>query len=173
MTWYILNVPAVSCKWATQGNCMYFLWEISGCSNQLPNGDITVTWLGTLWVYWLCPGLGHCREIGLENSERTCSVPGRYMVGTLSISLQCTCSVPVQYTTPCPQCKQDVSTAVSTRERIDFGPLSVATLSVDDDHPRQRTCLRPKPKASIASGPPPHIPLLSSVWYILYTTWIL
>ena len=55
-------------------------------------------------MYWLCPGLEHCREIGLENSERTCSVLGRYMVGTLSISLQCTCSVPVWYTTPCPQC---------------------------------------------------------------------
>ena len=52
--------------------------------------------------------------------------------------------------------KQDVSTAVSTRERIDFGPLSVATLSVEDDHPQRRTCLRPKPKTSIASGPPPH-----------------
>ena len=55
-------------------------------------------------MYWQCPGLGHCREIGLENSEYTCSVLGRYMVGTLSISLQCTCSVLVQYTTPCPQC---------------------------------------------------------------------
>ena len=32
--------------------------------------------------------------------------------------------------------KQDVSTAVSTREQIDFGPLSVATLSVDNDHPQ-------------------------------------
>ena len=30
---------------------------------------------------------------------------GRYMVGTLSISLQCTCSVLVWYTTPRPQCK--------------------------------------------------------------------
>ena len=40
--------------------------------------------------------------------------------------------------------------------RIDFGPLSVARLSVDDDYPRRRTCLRPKPKTSIASGPPPH-----------------
>ena len=104
MTWYILNVPAIFCEWATRENCRYFLWENSGCSHQLPNGDIVVTWLGTLWVYWQCPGLGHCREIGLENSEHTCSVLGRYMVGTLSISLQCTCSVPVRYTTPCPQC---------------------------------------------------------------------
>ena len=54
-------------------------------------------------MYWLCPGLGHCREIGLENSKHTCIVPGRYLIGTLSISLQCTCSVPVWYTTPCPQ----------------------------------------------------------------------
>ena len=39
---------------------------------------------------------------------------------------------------------------------IDFGPLSVARLSVDDDYPRRRTCLRPKLKTSIMSGPPPH-----------------
>jgi len=30
--------------------------------------------------------------------------PGWYIVGTLSMSLQCICSVPAQYTTPCPQC---------------------------------------------------------------------
>ena len=30
--------------------------------------------------------------------------PGRYMVGTLSMSLQCICSVPAWYTTLCPQC---------------------------------------------------------------------
>jgi len=29
--------------------------------------------------------------------------PGWYIVGTLSMSLQCICSVPAQYTTPCPQ----------------------------------------------------------------------
>ena len=75
-----------------------------GKFRMFPKRDITVTWLGTLWICWLCPGLGHCIEIGLENSECTCNVLGRYRVGSLSISLQCTCSILVWYTTPCPQC---------------------------------------------------------------------
>ena len=32
--------------------------------------------------------------------------PGRYIVGTLSTSLQCICSVPAWYTTLCPQCQR-------------------------------------------------------------------
>ena len=35
--------------------------------------------------------------------------PGRYMVGTLSMSLQCICSVPAWYTTLCPQCPLSTS----------------------------------------------------------------
>jgi len=46
----------------------------------------------------------HCNEIGLEYSECVCNVPDGFLVGTLSISLQCTCSVPAGYTGPCPQC---------------------------------------------------------------------
>jgi len=49
-------------------------------------------------------GWGNCREMGWENSECTWDVPGEFVPGTLSISLQCTCDVPAQYTTPCPQC---------------------------------------------------------------------
>ena len=38
-------------------HCSYFLWENSGCPHQLPNGNIAVTWPGTLWMYWSFPGL--------------------------------------------------------------------------------------------------------------------
>jgi len=47
----------------------------------------------------------HCNEIGLGNSECVCNVLDGFLVGTLSISMQCTCSVPAGYTGPCPQCK--------------------------------------------------------------------
>jgi hypothetical protein len=46
----------------------------------------------------------HCNEIGLGNSECVCNVLGGFLVGTLSISLQCPCSVPAGDTAPCPQC---------------------------------------------------------------------
>jgi len=49
------------------------------------------------------PGQGNCREIGRENSGCTQDVLGGYMLGTLSISLRCTCDVPARYTGPCPQ----------------------------------------------------------------------
>jgi len=49
------------------------------------------------------PGQGNCRKTGRENSECTWDGLGGYIPGTLSISLQCTCSVPAQYTGPCPQ----------------------------------------------------------------------
>ena len=45
----------------------------------------------------------HSREIGWENSKRSCNVLGRDVAGTLSISLQCTCDVLGQGTTPFPQ----------------------------------------------------------------------
>jgi len=45
----------------------------------------------------------NCKEIGLENYECTSSAQVGIWVGTLSMSLQCICSVPVQYTTLCPQ----------------------------------------------------------------------
>ena len=54
------------------------------------------------------PGQGNCRETGRGNSECTCGVPGGHMLGTLSISLQCTCDVPAQDTSPCPQCDDRV-----------------------------------------------------------------
>ena len=46
----------------------------------------------------------HCNEIGWENSKCACYIPGGNWVGSLSISLQCTCNVPARHTTPCPQC---------------------------------------------------------------------
>ena len=52
------------------------------------------------------PGQGNCRKTGRENSECTWDVLGGYMLGTLSISLQCTCNVPAWYTGPCPQCQE-------------------------------------------------------------------
>ena len=56
------------------------------------------------------------------------------MVGTLSISLQCTCSVPVRYTTPCPQCEEDESpTAVQEfLERVKSSDESEGTMIEDD-----------------------------------------
>ena len=149
-------------KWATWEHHSYFLWENSRCPHQLPNGDITVTWSGTLWSHcWgnhkelseratqehcsyffgkilgvpinyimgtsqshdlghcECTdhslGWGNCREIGWENSGCTWDVPGRYMLGTLSISLQCTCNIPAQDTTPCPQCMFLLTIFISPR----------------------------------------------------------
>ena len=49
--------------------------------------------------------LEHSKEIGWENSKCSCNVPGRDVVGTLSISLRCICDVPDRGTTPCPQCE--------------------------------------------------------------------
>ena len=49
---------------------------------------------------------GNCRETGLENCECTFGFPAGYLAGTLSMSLQCICSVPGGYTTPCPQCQE-------------------------------------------------------------------
>ena len=74
--------------------------------------DVPINYLmGTLWscdlVHFECPdhspGQGHWRKTGREHSECTGDVPGWYMLGTLSISLQCTYDVPAQYTGPCPQ----------------------------------------------------------------------
>jgi len=48
----------------------------------------------------------HCNEIGWENSECAGNIPGGYGVGSLSISLQCTCNVPARDTTLCPQCER-------------------------------------------------------------------
>ena len=48
-------------------------------------------------------GQENCKEIGLENYECTPSAQAGIWVGTLSMSLQCICSVPAWYTTPCPQ----------------------------------------------------------------------
>ena len=45
-----------------------------------------------------------CKEIGLENYEYTPSAQASIWVGTLSMSLQCICSIPAWYTTPFPQC---------------------------------------------------------------------
>jgi len=53
--------------------------------------------------YWMNQsffGWENCREIGRENSECICDVPGGYMHGTLSISLWCNCNVPAWYTGP-------------------------------------------------------------------------
>jgi len=46
----------------------------------------------------------HCNQTGSGNSECVCNVLDGFLVGTLSIPLWCTCSVPTGYTTPCPQC---------------------------------------------------------------------
>ena len=51
--------------------------------------------------------------------------PGRYIVGTLSTSLQCICSVPAWYTTLCPQCK-----LCRCRDEED---VEVAEVEGDDD----------------------------------------
>ena len=48
--------------------------------------------------------LEHCRKTGWENSECICDVLGGFFPSTLSISLQRTCDVLDQNTTPCPQC---------------------------------------------------------------------
>ena len=45
----------------------------------------------------------HCNEISLVNFKCVCNVPGGFLVGTLSMSLWCTCSVPAWSTIPCPQ----------------------------------------------------------------------
>ena len=47
----------------------------------------------------------NCKEISLENYECTPSAQASIWVSTLSMSLQCICSVPAQYTTLCPQCQ--------------------------------------------------------------------
>jgi hypothetical protein len=57
------------------------------------------------WGHCKCTGdsLCYCNQIGLENSECICSVPGQFRVSTLSISLQCICNVPDWDTTFFPQ----------------------------------------------------------------------
>ena len=61
------------------------------------------------------PGQGNCRNTGRENSECTCDVLGRYIHGTLSISLQCICDVLAWNTGPCPQCMLDPVPFVVTK----------------------------------------------------------
>jgi len=81
-----------------------FFWEISKCIHGLHNQDTAVTSLGTLWMYWVFPGPGKLQINWLGKLWMYFQCPGWYMVGTLSMSLQCICSIPAQYTTPCPQC---------------------------------------------------------------------
>ena len=52
-------------EWATWEHHGYFLWENSRCSHQFPNGDITVTWPGTLWT--------HCKELFEWATQGHCS----------------------------------------------------------------------------------------------------
>jgi len=54
----------------------------------------------------------NCKEIGLENYECTLSARVSIWVSTLSMSLQCICSVPAQYTTPCPQWEHPLANVV-------------------------------------------------------------
>jgi len=49
------------------------------------------------------PHQENCKEIDLEIYECTSSVQVGIWIGTLSMFLQCICSVPAWYTTPCPQ----------------------------------------------------------------------
>ena len=51
----------------------------------------------------------HCNEISLVNFKCVCNILGGFLVGTLSMSLWCTCSVPTWSTTPCPQCQRSQS----------------------------------------------------------------
>ena len=75
--------------------------------------DVPISFLtGTSWSHDLghcectdhSPDQGNCKEIGRENSRCSWDVLGGYMLGTLSISLQCTCDVLAWYAGPCPQC---------------------------------------------------------------------
>jgi len=55
------------------------------------------------------PGISWAGELLgnlLGNSGCTWDVLGQHMPSTLSISLQCPCSVPARYTAPCPQCQR-------------------------------------------------------------------
>ena len=94
MTWNTVNVPGISCQWATQAHCGYFLWENSRCPHELPNWDIAVTWLGTLWMSWGCPVLGTLQWNwpGKFWMGFWCTgwVFGGYFVHFLAMSLQCT-----------------------------------------------------------------------------------
>ena len=49
-------------EWATQEYHSYILWENFEHSQDFPNGEIPVTWSGTLWMYWPFPMLGKLQE---------------------------------------------------------------------------------------------------------------
>jgi len=70
----------------------------------------------------------NCKEIGLENYECTLSAQASIWVGTLSMSLQCICSVPTQCTTLCPQCEielTDLPLCHTTSGKDKVGPVEV------------------------------------------------
>ena len=57
----------------------------------------------TLWMYWVFPAPGKLQRNWLGKLWMYPQFPGRYIVVTSSMSLQCICSVPAWYTTLCPQ----------------------------------------------------------------------
>ena len=86
------------------GTLQYFFWEILKCTHGLHDQDTAVTSLGTLWMYQVFAAPGKLQRNWLGKLWMYFQCPGQYMVGTLSMSLQCICSVPAWYTTLCPQC---------------------------------------------------------------------
>ena len=70
-------------KWATLEHRRYFLWENSRYTYKLPNQDISVTWPGTFWMYWLFPVNEPLRGIACTFFGKIQDVPINYLMGTL------------------------------------------------------------------------------------------
>ena len=80
-------------EWATQGHCDYFLWEISRCPQDVPDGDTVVTWSGALWMYCAVSLLGPLQVnwLGKFWKNLWCAewVQGGFFIHFLTMYLQC------------------------------------------------------------------------------------
>ena len=90
----LLGKPQKTLEWATQEHHSYILWENFEHSQDFPNGEIPVTWSGTLWTYWPFSVLGKLQENWLGKFWMNLGYAGWvldwYFVHFLVMYLQCT-----------------------------------------------------------------------------------